>query len=433
MNFKNKNGKVSDTLFILWAGLSALLSYSLVTALRKPFTAATFDGYFIGNFDYKTIVTTVQIFGYVIAKFVGIKIISELEKKKRLRFIIISVIIAELSLVCFGFLPLPMNLIAMFINGLSLGCMWGVIFSFLEGRRLTDILASLMGLSIVISTGTIKSIALFVLNQLHINEFWMPAYIGAIAFSLIILTGFLLSRLPEPDAVDIELKTERFTLQGKERNAILKQFLPILFLLFVPNLLITILRDIKEDFLTDIFDVTRYSDWVFAQVDVVVTLIILFLFGMMVFFKNNFLALSVLMGGIIITSLGMVALSVNYNYFASNPVIWLFLMSLGLYIPYLAYQTLFFDRFIACFQIRGNVGFFIAMVDFIGYSGTVIVLIVKEFLNPNINWLTFYNAFSTWIGLICAISSLAAFVLIVIKHKKHSLKVSEQVIIPNEY
>ena len=38
------NKKLSDILFILWAGGAALLSYSLVYALRKPYTAAAFDG-----------------------------------------------------------------------------------------------------------------------------------------------------------------------------------------------------------------------------------------------------------------------------------------------------------------------------------------------------------------------------------------------------
>ncbi len=38
------NKKISDLVFILWAGGAALLSYSLVYALRKPFTAASFDG-----------------------------------------------------------------------------------------------------------------------------------------------------------------------------------------------------------------------------------------------------------------------------------------------------------------------------------------------------------------------------------------------------
>lgn len=35
--------RFSDFLFILWAGGAALLSYSLVYALRKPFTAASFE------------------------------------------------------------------------------------------------------------------------------------------------------------------------------------------------------------------------------------------------------------------------------------------------------------------------------------------------------------------------------------------------------
>lgn len=60
--------------------------------------------------------------------------------------------------------------------------MWGVIFGFLEGRRLTGLLASLMGLSIAISSGTAKSIGLFVMDSMHISEFWMPAFIGAFAF-----------------------------------------------------------------------------------------------------------------------------------------------------------------------------------------------------------------------------------------------------------
>ena len=71
----SSNRRLSDLLFILWAGGAALLSYSLVYALRKPFTAATFDGIEAFGFDYKVLVTIIQIVGYLIAKFVGIKLI----------------------------------------------------------------------------------------------------------------------------------------------------------------------------------------------------------------------------------------------------------------------------------------------------------------------------------------------------------------------
>ena len=148
---KTSRRRVSDLFFILWAGGAALLSYSLVYMLRKPYTAAAFEDLEVFNMDYKVAVTIVQILGYVVSKFMGIKLISELRREERLRFILMSVVMAELSLVFFGLLSAPYNIAAMFLNGLSLGCMWGIIFSFIEGRRMTDVLASLLGVSMVIS------------------------------------------------------------------------------------------------------------------------------------------------------------------------------------------------------------------------------------------------------------------------------------------
>ena len=130
-----KNRNLSELLLILWAGGAALLSYSLVYALRKPYTAASFEGLEFFGSDYKVAVITIQILGYVIAKFFGIKIISELKKENRFRFFVGSAVLAEAALVGFGLLDTPWNVIAMFVNGLSLGCMWGVIFSFIEGGK----------------------------------------------------------------------------------------------------------------------------------------------------------------------------------------------------------------------------------------------------------------------------------------------------------
>lgn len=260
----SSNRRLADFLFILWAGGAALLSYSLVYTLRKPFTAATFDGIEAFGFDYKVLVTIIQIAGYLIAKFIGIKLISELKRENRLKFILVSIAVAELSLVAFGALPTPYNMFAMFFNGLSLGCMWGVIFSFIEGRRTTDILASLLGISIVISSGTAKSIGLFVMNTLNVSEFWMPALIGAFALPLLALLGYSLTRLPQPTAQDIEQKSSRVTLNGKQRKELFIDFMPFLVLLFVANLMLVVLRDIKEDFLVKIIDINgpHQGGWV---------------------------------------------------------------------------------------------------------------------------------------------------------------------------
>lgn len=106
-----------DWAFVLWAGGTALLSYSLVYALRKPFTAAEFAGMQVCGMDYKIAVSIVQLLGYVSAKLLGIKFISELRPEGRLRFIIGSAALSEFSLILFGLLPTPYNIAALYFNG----------------------------------------------------------------------------------------------------------------------------------------------------------------------------------------------------------------------------------------------------------------------------------------------------------------------------
>ena len=64
---KTSRKRISDLLFILWAGGAALLSYSLVYMLRKPYTAAAFEDLEVFNMDYKVAVTIVQILGRAFA------------------------------------------------------------------------------------------------------------------------------------------------------------------------------------------------------------------------------------------------------------------------------------------------------------------------------------------------------------------------------
>lgn len=173
--------------------------------------------------DYKVVVTITQILGYLLAKFIGIKLISELKGQHRLKFILGAIVLAELALVGFAILPSPGNIFAMFFNGLALGCMWGVIFSFIEGRRVTDMLASLLGISMVISSGAAKSLGLFVMDHWQVSEFWMPALIGGCALPCLALLGYVLQSLPKPSEEDRALKAERMTLDGRQRWALFKK------------------------------------------------------------------------------------------------------------------------------------------------------------------------------------------------------------------
>ena len=420
-----RSGQMPQWLFILWAGGTALLSYSLVYALRKPFTAAEFEGLTVAGMDYKIAVSIVQLLGYVTAKFLGIKFISELKPEGRLRFIIGSAALSEVSLILFGALPIPYNIAALFFNGLSLGCMWGVIFSFLEGRRTTDILASIMGVSMALSSGVAKSLGLFTLHDLGVSEFWMPAIIGAIAFPLLCLTGWSMTRFPKPTAEDIASRSRRVTLNGHERWQLFVRFMPVLILLFGANLLLTVMRDIKEDFIVCIIDVNTISAWTFAHVDTIATLIMLVLFALLATLHSHRAVLCILLA---LSTLGMGTLAfvgANFHTLAISTTQWLFLQSLCIDVAYLGFQTIFFERFIACFKVRGNVGFFIITIDFVGYVGTLGLLCAKEYMGAHIHWAELYNQMNLYIGLACCIAFALSFVYIQLYKAKQKKSLSK--------
>lgn len=397
--------------FICWAGGLALLSYTLVYALRKPFTAAEFEGLKAWGMDYKIVVSMIQLVGYVCSKLLGIRFISELRPSGRLRFIIGSAALSEVSLLAFGLLPVPWNVWPLFFNGLSLGCMWGVIFSFLEGRRTTDILAAIMGVSMALSSGLAKSLGLYSLHTLHISEFWMPALIGAIAFPLLSLMGWLLTRLPAPTAADIAARTQRVTLNGQQRWQLFRQYMPVLIPLFAANLLITLQRDIKEDFIVCIIDTSTIPSWLFAKLDGIATLMLLTLFALLSVVRSHTRVLCILLG-LSTVGMGAIAWLGMGRPEGMSTAWWLFLQTLCIDIAYLSFQTQFFERFIACFKIRGNVGFFIITIDFIGYVGTLTLLLFKELAAGSMNWLTFYNHLSVFVGLACCTAFVCSVIWI---------------------
>lgn len=416
--FKSGNRTMPDWMFILWAGGTALLSYSLVYALRKPFTAAEFEGLKVWGMDYKIAVSIIQLLGYVTAKMLGIKYISELRPEGRLRFIIGSAALSEASLLAFGLLPLPYNIVCLFFNGLSLGCMWGVIFSFLEGRRTTDILASIMGVSMALSSGVAKSLGLYALHDLHVSEFWMPALIGAFAFPLLCFTGWMMTKFPKPTPEDIKARTKRVTLNGHQRWQLFCYFMPLLIMLFAANMLLTVQRDIKEDFIVCIIDVRTVSAWAFAQVDTISTIVLLGTFAALGCCKSHIKVLCILL---FLSTLGMGILAyvaAFYNTLHVPTVVWLFMQSMCIDIAYLSFQTIFFERLIACFRIHGNVGFFIITIDFIGYLGTLGLLVFKESFAANLNWTVFYNHISVIFGILCCIAFVGSAIYIITERKR---------------
>ena len=66
-------------------------------------------------------------------------------------------------------------------------------------------------------------------------------------------------------------------------------------------------------------------------------------------------------------------------------------MGLGLYLVYIPFNSIFFDRLIAAFSMKGNVGFFIYLADSVGYVGSVGVMLFKEGMKVQLKWTQFFS------------------------------------------
>ena len=117
---KSESSFIQTFLFTAFAITVAFSTYFCMYAFRKPFSAASYDGMkFLGtNFDLKTIFVISQIVGYTLSKFIGVKIVSEVSRQRRFGMLVGLIVVAQVALFGFAFLPPWGKVIAIFLNGL---------------------------------------------------------------------------------------------------------------------------------------------------------------------------------------------------------------------------------------------------------------------------------------------------------------------------
>ena len=67
----------------VWAVVAAFGAYFCTYAFRKPWTAATFADATVWGVAEKSVLVVAQVLGYMLAKFVGIRVIAEMPPQRR--------------------------------------------------------------------------------------------------------------------------------------------------------------------------------------------------------------------------------------------------------------------------------------------------------------------------------------------------------------
>lgn len=398
----------------LYTSVVAFLTYASVFAYRKPFTVAAYEGVEMGRISYQTLLIISQVLGYMLSKFYGILFISAMRRTGRWRVVAVLVGIAWLSLLLFAVTPAWVGLLCFFVNGFTLGFLWGVVFSYVEGRRSTDLTGSVMAVSFIFAGGFGRSVGKWLMVEQGVPEKWMPFMTGAVFALPLAVFLWLMERIPPPDEEDERARTKRIPMRAQDRKQMMSTLGTGIVIVTVTYAFLTILRDIRDNYMANMWRELGYgTDYaVFTRTETVTSVCVLAMMGALVLVRRNRLAFRLvhlaIFAGFAVGGVAS-ALFLTGNMQGST---WMQLTGLGLYMAYIPFNSIFFERLIATFRMAANVGFLMYITDAFGYLGSIVLMVVKETMRFEVTWSTYFAwgvvVFSV-VGGLAILSSLRWF------------------------
>ena len=395
--------RTSPGWFAAYAVVMAFTTYFAMYSFRKPFAAAHYAGSTFWIIDLKSALAISQLAGYALSKFLGIKFNSELPARKRAWALVGLILFAEAALVLFAVLPPRGQVVALFLNGLPLGAVWGIVFSFLEGRRTSEILGAGLSCAYVVASGAVKSVGASLLDT--VGESWMPAVTGALFLPIFFAAVYGLALVPAPSEADVAARTEREPMNKTERHAFLRSYWPGLIMLVLVYLCLTAYRDFRDNFAAEIW-ADLGSDKqasVFTLTEIPIALSVMFVLGLLYLVRSNrrgLLLTYVIMGA----GAAMIGVAtILFDLGLLPPMPWMIAVGLGLYLGYIPYGCVLFDRTIAALQIVATAVFLIYVSDAVAYGGSVGILLYKTLGQASMSKLEFFRYFSYVTCAVCVV------------------------------
>lgn len=380
--------------FAAYAVVAAFVTYFCMYAYRKPFAAANYTGQTLGPLSLKDALVIGQLVGYALSKLVGIRINSEMPHHRRTLALVLLIAWAEAALILFAVTPAEGQVVAMFLNGLPLGAVWGLVFSFLEGRQSSEILGAGLSCSYIIASGAVRGVGKWLLSE-GVSESWMPAAVGALFAPLFLLAVWALAQLPAPSAKDVAERTHREPMRRPDRARFLRQNWPGLLALVLVYLFLTAYRDFRDNFQTNIFaemGVNRASNLVTTEM--IIGLSVMVVLSLLFLVKSNRRGLALTY---VIMAAGSVLVGLStllYDLGVLDGLTWMTLVGLGLYLGYVPYGCVLFDRTIAALGTVATAVFLIYVSDAVAYGGSVGIVLYKTLGQAELPYLDFFRVFS---------------------------------------
>ena len=388
--------------------VAAFGAYFCMYGLRKPFTAASYDGAEAFGIGLKPALVTSQVLGYTLSKFIGIRVVSEMHPRWRAAALAALVLAAEGALLAFAVVPRPWNVVCLFVNGLPLGMVFGLVLAPLEGRRLTELLTAGLCASFILAGGVMKSTGAWLL-AVGVSEKWMPAAAGAIYLIPLVAFTVMLHAVKPPSAEDRAARSERRPMNRHDRRNFLARYGGVVMAVVVVYVLANVIRNLRDDFAPEIWRAlgVTAAPAVFTQTEVLVAGGVLVASGAAVWIQDNrrVFAFSLAVCGTGFTLLAAAILAQTAG--LVNGFTFMVLTGLGLSLPYVAIHTTVFERLLAMTREPGTIGFLMYVADAFGYLAYVGLMLGGSLLSQRTDALTLFTA-ASWISISVSLIALAA-------------------------
>ncbi|MFC0515560.1 DUF5690 family protein [Mucilaginibacter angelicae] len=382
-----------------WSLIAAFGTYFCMYGYRKPYTAAAYTDAGLWGLSYKFGMIIAQTIGYVLAKWIGIKFVSEIRPSRRIGTIIALIGFAEAMLLLFALAPRPWNLMFMLLNGLPLGVIFGLVLSFLEGRKQTEFLIAGLCASFILSDGVSKSVGAFLLT-VGVNENWMPFVAGLVFLLPALLFIAMLACVPRPSDMDISSRSAREPMTAADRWHFFNKYTPGLIAIIAIYLFVTLLRSVRADFALELWAGLGYKQTpqLFTTSELIVSFCVILITGLAVLIKNHYQAFSLSMfttfTGFLILLLALTGL-----YGGMGKFTFMVLVGLGVYLPYVAVHAVIFERLIAITREHATVSFLMYVVDSVGYTGYIGLMFLRYFTHTADSILSLFLQICLFLGI----------------------------------
>ena len=245
-----------------------------------------------------------------------------------------------------------------------------------------------------------------------VDPYWMPFLTGLLFVVPLLVSVFLLAKIPPPRPQDEALRSQRLPMNREDRRAFVRKHRFSLLGLLAIYMLLTIMRSIRDDFAVEIWrdlGVGKKPE-VFTQSEFLVMVGVVVINGLASLIRNSRTALLASMAMVCASFLVVIASVVAFRSGHLSPMTFMVLLGLGMYVPYVAFHTTVFERLIAAYRDLGTIAFLMCLADAMGYLVYVPIMLSRQWISDKLNFLNLMN----WASVIVSVISMAIAVFLLV-------------------